>query len=143
MRPLRSLAGAWAATVIAGAALAGCGVSQGAVTQHRVNCGSSSNPAAVQCFDAALRNCRAASITQISMLVDTGTRETFVTVPGTSPCRVTEESQPYVVTGGIHLGPVTTTHCVDASAAHTVVLTCRGHAVPIPNPARPHLPAAQ
>jgi hypothetical protein len=140
---MRTLAGVCAATVIVGTALAGCGVSQGAVSQHRVNCGSTANPAAVQCFDAALRTCRAASVTQITMLVDTGTRDIFSTEPGTNPCQVTEQSQPYSVPGSLHHGSGTTTHCsVAAAAVRKVVLTCGGRHVLIPSPARPHFPSA-
>ena len=129
-----------ALAVIAVGVLAGCGASgrngasTGVVPMQRINCGSAVNPAAVQCFAAAVRTCRAATITETTMLVDTGTHNVFVTDPGTSPCQVTERSQFYMVSGGIRHGPVTTTPCrVSATAAASrVVLSCHGRVVMIP-----------
>ena len=122
-----------ALAVIAGGVLAGFGASGGVVPMQRITCGSAVNPAAVQCFDAAVRTCRAASITETTMLVDTGTHDVFVTDPGTSPCQVTERSQFYLVSGGIRHGPVTTTPCrVTGTAVSRVVLTCNGRVMMIP-----------
>jgi hypothetical protein len=137
---------------LAGAAAAGCGASQQgdasqrSVTTQRVSCGSatarflddrtellSANPGALPCFDAAARNCRSASITVTTMGVDAGTRSTFAIKPGTGPCQVTEQSQFYLVSGGLRHGPVTTTHCrISAATAAGVTLSCSGRDVVIP-----------
>src|SRR5215469_10952673 len=136
---MTTVAAVCALAVTAGGVLAGCGASggsgasRGVVTLQRIKCGQAVDPAAVQCFAAAVRTCRAASISETTMLVDTGTQDVFVTDPGTSPCQVTERSQFYMVSGGIRHGPVTTTPCrISATAVSRVVLTCNGRVMMIP-----------
>jgi hypothetical protein len=144
--------GACAVAVLAGGAVAGCGASQHGDTSQRsvaplrVSCGAatarflddrtellSANPGALPCFDAAARNCRPASITVTTMGVDAGTRYTFAIEPGTNPCQVTEQSQFYLVSGGLRHGPVTTTHCgISAATADGVTLSCSGRDILIP-----------
>ena len=132
--------------VIAGGALAGCGVSQRTVTQPRVSCGSavtrvlddrtqllSATPGALRCFDAAARMCRPASISVTAMGVDAGTHYAFAIKPGTQPCQVTEQSQFYMVSGGLRHGPVTTVSCQrSAVTASGVTLSCGGPDILVP-----------
>jgi hypothetical protein len=146
------IVGGCAAALLIGGGLAGCGASQhGGTSQRgvapsRVSCGSatarflddrtellSAKPGALPCFDAAARNCRSASISVTTMGVDAGTRYTFAIEPGTGSCQVTEQSQFYLVSGGLRHGPVTTTHCrIGAATAKSVTLSCSGGDILIP-----------
>jgi hypothetical protein len=140
------IVGACAAALLTGGALAGCGASQRATAAPPVSCGSaaarflddrtellSASPGALPCFDTAVRHCRSASIIVTTMGVDAGTRDTFAIEPVTGPCQVTERSQSYLVSGGLHHGPVTTTHFRIAGAtAAGVTLSCSGQRILIP-----------
>lgn len=148
----RVTVGVCAVAVIAGGTLAGCGAAPRgsgpprAVTLPRVSCGSavtrllddhtqllSASPGTLPCFDAAVRNCRSASISVTAMGVDAGTRYVFVIEAGTDPCQVTEQSQFYMVSGGGRRGPLLTTHCrVAAAAGEGVTLSCGGRDILIP-----------
>lgn len=146
------IVGACAAALLIGGALAGCGASQHGDTSQRgvaplrVSCGSatarfldertellSAKPGALPCFDAAARNCRSASISVTTMGVDAGTKYTFAIEPGTGPCQATEQSQLYLVSGGLRHGPVMTTHCrIALATAKSVTLNCNGRDILIP-----------
>jgi hypothetical protein len=141
------LAGVCAVAVTGGGALAGCGVSRQGAAPPGVNCGSavtrslddrtqllSAKPGALPCFDAAARNCRAASITVTAMGVDAGTRYVFVIKPGTEPCQVTEQSQFYMVSGGGgRHGPIKTVACQRSAVTRSgVTLSCGGRGILIP-----------
>jgi hypothetical protein len=146
------VAGVFVVTAIAGGALVGCGVSKPGsgsprdTTLPRVNCGSaatrflgestqvlSATSGALPCFAAAARNCRPASITVTAMGVDAGTRYVFVVKPGTDGCQVTEQSQFYVVSGGVRHGPLTIVGCQrTAVTASGVTLECGGRRILIP-----------
>lgn len=148
----RVTVGVCAVAVIAGGTLAGCGAAPRgsgpprAVTLPRVSCGSavtrllddhtkllSASPGTLPCFDAAVRNCRSASISVTAMGVDAGTRYVFVIEPGTDPCQVTEQSQSYMVSGGLRHGRVTTVGCERTIVTVTgVMLRCGGRNILIP-----------
>jgi hypothetical protein len=67
------------------------------------------------------------------MGVDAGTHYVFVIKPGGRPCQVTELSQFYIVTGGVHRNPVTSTRCrVAVVTAQGVTLRCDGQAIVVP-----------
>lgn len=137
--------GICAATVALAPALAGCGSASPAATMPHATCGTvvthllsadtqllSASPGALNCFGAAVRDCKRASIHVTEMGVDSGTQYVFVTESG-SPCRITEFSQDYSANFGGSEGPVVTTTCrtvvlVDSGTA----LHCSGHAYLIP-----------
>lgn len=140
------ITGVCAAAVIAGGALAGCGTSHRAVTPPRVSCGAavthslndstellSASPGALPCFAAAVRNCHSASLSVTAMGVDAGIHYVFVIKPGTEPCQVAEQSQFYMVSGGVRHGPVRTVACQrTAVTASGVTLSCGGRDILIP-----------
>jgi len=146
MPGLTKLITACGLAVIAGGTLAGCGVSQRAVTPPAVSCGSavthfltartqllSAHPGTLPCFYKAARNCHSASISVTAMGVDTGTHYVFAIQPGTRPCLVIEHSQFSMVSGGVRRGPVITTQCrVVAAAGEGVTLSCGGRDILIP-----------
>ena len=88
---------------------------------------------ALNCFSAAARTCKAATLDVREMGVDTGTDHVFSIEPGRTPCQVTETSQAYSANfGGSHSG-VSTTHCRLAAVTGTgVKLNCDGGDEQIP-----------
>jgi hypothetical protein len=68
------------------------------------------------------------------MMVDAGIHYVFAIKPGTDPCQVTEQSQFYLVSGGVRHGPVTTVACQrSAVTASGVTLRCGGRDILIPS----------
>lgn len=138
--------GGCAAVLLAGGGVAGWRASHGSPTLPLPTCGSvtthllssdtqllSAKPGALACFSAAARNCRAGSIAVNQMGVDAGTRYVFVIEPGTEPCQVTEQSQFYMVSGGLRHGPVKTVACQRSAVTTSgVTLSCGGRGILIP-----------
>lgn len=100
--------------------------------------------AALGCFSAAARLCKAASIGATVSYVDTGTDYVFTIEPGGAPCAVMELSQDYSANFGGSTGPVISTPCrVTAVTGRGVDLDCGGQDVLIPAAGRapPRVPA--
>jgi hypothetical protein len=112
----------------------------------QVNCGSANtrqlgagtrvleaDHGALNCFSAAARTCKAATLDVREMGVDTGTDHVFSIEPGSTPCQVTETSQDYSANFGGSHGAVNTTHCRLAAVTVTgVELNCGGGNEQIP-----------
>ena len=150
------IVGACAAIAAAAAALAGWGPAQPTVSMPHATCGTvithllsadsqlvSASRGALTCFDAAARNCRAASIQVTQLGVDTGTQYVFAVEPGRSPCRLIEYSQSWSAGVGGRKGPVRTTDCRQLALTRSgVALRCAGQDYLIPAAALPGNPAA-
>jgi hypothetical protein len=111
-----------------------------------VNCGSAdtrqlgagtrvleADHGALNCFSAAARTCKAATLDVRETGVDTGTDHVFSIEPGKTPCQVTETSQAYSANFGGSHSAVSTTHCRLAAVTVTgVELSCDGGDEQIP-----------
>jgi hypothetical protein len=110
----------------------------GAVT-HALNAGTqvlSADKGSLNCFDSAMRHCRAASIAITEMGVDTGTDYVFEIAPGGAGCPVTELSQSYSANFGGSTGAVTSAQCRLAGMTSAgSELSCAGGDVLIPSAA--------
>lgn len=88
---------------------------------------------ALDCFTAAARACKAATLEVREMGVDTGTTYVFSIRPGGAACQVTETSQAYSANFGGWEGPVSTTQCrLTAVTLAGVELNCDGGDEQIP-----------
>ena len=108
----------------------------GSATTHGVNSDTQvliADPGALNCFGAAARSCKSASVEVTDMGVDTGTTYVFIIEPGGTACQVTELSQYYSANGGGSTGPVSAVSCLKPAVTGTgVTLTCGGQDVLIP-----------
>jgi len=98
----------------------------------------SADKGALNCFDTAIRRCRAASIEITETGVDTATKYVFEITPGGTGCPVTMLSQFNSANFGGSTGPVVSTQCHLASVTSAgSELGCDGSDVLIPSAARP------
>jgi hypothetical protein len=89
---------------------------------------------ALTCFQAAARQCVAASLAVTEMGIDAGTNHVFAIEPGGKDCQVSDVSQFYTANNhGGSQGTIATTRCRLADVSATgVTLGCGGQNVLIP-----------
>jgi hypothetical protein len=87
----------------------------------------------LNCFHAAARDCKTASIGVTEMGVDTGVNHVFAIEPGGKGCAVTELTQQYSANFGGSHGKVVSAPCsVAAVSGGGVTLACAGAKLLIP-----------
>ena len=146
-RPAKAGVAAGAVVVAAlGIGAAGCSAgaptalpqaSCGTVTTHSLSAVTQvldTGKSALNCFETAVRHCRAASLGITEMGTDTGTSHVFTIQPGGTGCPVSELSQGYGDNFGGSHGTITTTQCRLAKVSGAgVMLGCAGQDVLIPD----------